>query len=111
MRHEGARLLFYLAALVAMLAGISVASLASAGIPAATVSSLDVLWQVQAASVCGIRRLDSEQLPASERGLDLRRDTPGRLKGDLNVYVGSGNAGHFGEHLPGAGFQGDGSQW
>ncbi len=51
MRHGGARLVFYLAALMAVLVGISVAGSASAGIPAATASSLDVLWQVQAASV------------------------------------------------------------
>jgi hypothetical protein len=51
MRHGGARLVFYLAVLAGVLAGISVAGPASAGIPAATASSLDVLWQVQAASV------------------------------------------------------------
>jgi len=51
MRHGGARLVVYLVVLVGGLVGISVAGPASAGIPAATASSLDVLWQVQAASV------------------------------------------------------------
>ena len=51
MRHGGAHLVFYLAVLLGVLVGISVAGPASAGIPAATASSLDVLWQVQAASV------------------------------------------------------------
>jgi hypothetical protein len=51
MRHGGARLVFYLAVLVGVLVSISVAGPASAGVPAATASSLDVLWQVQAASV------------------------------------------------------------
>jgi ADP-ribose pyrophosphatase YjhB (NUDIX family) len=51
MRHGGVRLVFYLAVLVGVLVGISVAGPASTGVPAATASSLDVLWQVQAASV------------------------------------------------------------
>jgi len=44
-RHEGARLLIYLAALAAVLVGVSLAGPASAGIAAATANSLDVLWQ------------------------------------------------------------------
>jgi hypothetical protein len=44
-RHEGARLLIYLAALAAVLVGVSLAGPASAGIAAAPANSLDVLWQ------------------------------------------------------------------
>jgi predicted cobalt transporter CbtA len=42
---------FLLVVWVAVLVGLSLAGPASAGIPAATTSSLQVLWQVQATSV------------------------------------------------------------
>ena len=72
MRHGGARLVFYLAALVAVLVGISVAGPASAGVPAATASSLAVLWQVQAVSVGLVVTLVVfvfGLLPAGSRGM------------------------------------------
>jgi hypothetical protein len=61
-----------LAALMALLVGISVAGPASAGVPAATASSLDVLWQVQAASVGLVVALVVfvfGLLPAGRRGM------------------------------------------
>lgn len=72
MRHGGARLVFYLAVLVGVLVGVSVAGPASAGIPAATAGSLDVLWQVQAASVGLVVTLVVfvfGHLPARNRGM------------------------------------------
>ena len=72
MRRGGARLLIYLAALVAVLVGVSLAGPASAGIAAATASFLDVLWQVQAASVGLVVTLVVfvfGLLPAGSRGM------------------------------------------
>jgi hypothetical protein len=72
MRRGGARLLIYLAALVAVLVGVSLAGPASAGIPAATARSLDVLWQVEASSVGLVVTLVVfvfGLLPAGSRGM------------------------------------------
>ncbi len=72
MRRGGARLLIYLAALVAVFVGISLVGRASAGISAATSSSLQVLWQVQAASVGLVVTLVVfvfGLLPAGSRGM------------------------------------------
>jgi hypothetical protein len=80
MRYGGVRLLVYLAALVAVLVGIALAGPASAGIPAATVSSLDVLWQVQAASVGLVVTLVVfvfRLLPAGNRGMLTYRSSCG----------------------------------